>query len=42
MSSFPTYNRNYMSYVNYAATNHIPVFLCIFIDVIIIYFVEHT
>ena len=27
--------RNYMSYVNYAATNQIPVSLCIFIDVII-------
>ena len=28
--------RNYMSYVNYAATNQIYVFSCIFIDVIII------
>ena len=28
--------RNYMSYVNYAATNQIPVSLCIFIDVIIL------
>ena len=33
--------RNYMSYVNYAATNQIPVSLCIFIDVIIIPFI-HT
>ena len=31
--------RNYMSYANYAATNQIPVFSCIFIDVIIIFVV---
>ena len=33
--------RNYMSYVNYAATNQIPVSLCIFIDVIIMNVIGH-
>ena len=32
--------RNYMSYVNYAATNQIYVFSCIFIDVIIIFIIS--
>ena len=32
--------RNYMSYANYAATNQIYVFSCIFNDVIIIYLIQ--